>query len=317
MKKIWWLGIGALILVQPLFTFSQSASFEDRAREYIKSYSKLAVDEMRLYRIPASITLAQGIYETNAGASPLAIKANNHFGIKCHKDWQGATYIQDDETKNECFRAYKTAEESYRDHSLFLFQRERYKKLFRLDLTDYRGWAIGLKESGYATNPQYPDKLIGLVEKFGLDRFDRGEGLISDVDEGGPRNEPESAIVLRGYTVFAVGPGNRTVYLNNGLQFILVNKEDNLQSVASAFGVSAGRILRWNDLKKGSRLVSGQMVYLEPKKRKGASDVHHVKPGETLYTISQREGIQLKMLYKRNGFRQGQVPVTGQVLLLR
>ena len=124
------------------------------------------------YRIPASITLAQGIYESNAGKSRLATEANNHFGIKCHKEWTGKTFIQDDETKNECFRKYDNPEESFRDHSYFLTQRDRYKDLFKLDITDYKGWASGLKEAGYATNPQYPEKLINTIETFSLNKFD-------------------------------------------------------------------------------------------------------------------------------------------------
>jgi len=273
---------------------------------------------MMLYRIPASITLAQGIFESNAGTSPLATEANNHFGIKCHTDWQGKTYIHDDETKNECFRKYDNPEESFRDHSLFLASRDRYKALFELDITDYKGWARGLKEAGYATNPHYTQKLIESIEKYQLYRFDVADFSLAFADSTRKKNDTlRSKPCFHTYDVFATGPGKRTVYINNGLQFIILAKTDNLRSVAKAFGVSESKILKWNDLNKGARLVTGQMVYLEPKRRKGASASHIVSPGETMYTISQQAGIQLKLLYKRNNMEPGHKLVTGQKLLFR
>ena len=306
------------VLFAPFRLISQNTVFDDAVKNYIEIYHRIAIEEMLIYRIPASITLAQGIFESDAGRSMLATEANNHFGIKCHKEWTGKTFIQDDETKNECFRKYDNPEESFRDHSYFLTQRDRYKDLFKLDITDYKGWASGLKEAGYATNPQYPEKLINTIETFSLNKFDVADfsqffcdSIRRNVDSS------RESIPAKKYEVFADGPGGRTVYINNGLQFIILRKNDNLRKVASAFGVSERKILKWNDLKKGNSLATGQMVYLESKKQKGAASFHIVKPQETPYTISQLYGIQLKYLYKWNSLKPGQLPKVGQKLLLR
>jgi LysM repeat protein len=311
----------------PLFLFgffsagralSQNPDYEAQVRKYIETYRDIAVREMMVYRIPASITLAQGIFESNAGTSRLATEANNHFGIKCHKEWTGMTLIQDDETKNECFRKYDNPEESFRDHSYFLTQRDRYRDLFSLDITDYKGWAHGLKEAGYATNPKYPEKLINTIETFGLARYDVSDFSPYFSDSTRITQDTVKEIrVAQGYERFADGPGGRPVFINNGLQFIILQKNDNLKKVAKAFGVSEKKILKWNDLGKGKKLVTGQMVYLEPKKIKAAASFHVVRHGETLYTISQKYGVQLKVLYSRNSIKPGQTARPGTKLLLR
>lgn len=148
------------------------SSVEDRINLYIKKFAPAAVKNMRFYKIPASITLAQGVLESGHGESTLAKKANNHFGIKCHKGWKGRTIRHDDDEENECFRSYKNPLKSYRDHSLFLVDRDRYSGLFELKRKDYKGWAKGLKAAGYATDPKYAEKLISLIERFNLTRFD-------------------------------------------------------------------------------------------------------------------------------------------------
>ena len=147
-------------------------SVEDKIKLYIKKFAPAAVKNMRFYKIPASITLAQGVLESGHGESTLAKKANNHFGIKCHKGWKGRSIRHDDDEENECFRSYKNPLKSYRDHSLFLVDRDRYDGLFKLKRKDYKGWATGLKAAGYATDPKYADKLISLIERFNLTRFD-------------------------------------------------------------------------------------------------------------------------------------------------
>ena len=153
-------------------TTNNESSVEDKINIYIKKYAPAATKNMRFFKIPASITLAQGILESGYGEGTLAKNANNHFGIKCHKDWKGKSIKHDDDEKNECFRSYKNPLRSYRDHSLFLVDRDRYSSLFKLNRKDYRGWAIGLKAAGYATDPKYADKLISLIERFKLTRFD-------------------------------------------------------------------------------------------------------------------------------------------------
>ena len=147
-------------------------SVENKINLYIKKFAPAAVKNMRFYRIPASITLAQGVLESGYGEGTLAKKANNHFGIKCHKGWKGKSITHDDDEKDECFRSYKNPLKSYRDHSLFLVDRDRYKDLFELRRKDYKGWARGLKAAGYATDPKYAEKLISLIERFNLTRFD-------------------------------------------------------------------------------------------------------------------------------------------------
>jgi LysM repeat protein len=274
--------------------------------------------EMMEYRIPASITLAQGIYESNAGRSRLSTEANNHFGIKCHKEWTGKTFIQDDETRNECFRKYSNPEESFRDHSWFLSQRERYKPLFNLEITDYKGWANGLKACGYATNPQYADRLIRTIEDYQLYQFDVDDFsvLFNDSIMAGQDSVRETGTFVK-FDLFAEGPDKRMVYLNNGLQFIIFRQNDNIDNVAKAFHVSVRRIRKFNDMKKNAPLVPGQMVYLEPKKREGATPEHIVRKGETLYTISQAYGVELNRLYKINALRTGRPVKQGQKILLR
>ena len=167
-----------LIIIISLFLFILNYTCRSQEKvtvaEYIDLYTDLAIKEMKNYHIPASITLAQGILESENGNSPLAIEANNHFGIKCHQEWTGKTYNHDDDIKNECFRKYTKAEDSFRDHSEFLTTRDRYKPLFDLDITDYKGWAYGLKQAGYATNPRYPEILIRIIEENGLAELDKG-----------------------------------------------------------------------------------------------------------------------------------------------
>jgi len=165
---------GILILAFQFPGFSQK---KITVEEYIDKYQDLAISEMKKHRIPASIKMAQAILESGSGNSELAVKANNHFGIKCHKGWTGKTYHKDDDEKDECFRKYKSPEDSYRDHSHFLTSRDRYKSLFDLEITDYKGWAYGLKQAGYATNPRYPELLIRIIEVNGLTRLDAGRRL--------------------------------------------------------------------------------------------------------------------------------------------
>jgi len=299
-------------------TTAQNKDFEEAVKSYITTYREIAVKEMMEYCIPASITLAQGIYESNAGRSRMAIEANNHFGIKCHKEWSGKTFIQDDETKNECFRNYSNPEESFRDHSWFLSQRDRYKPLFNLEITDYRGWANGLKTCGYATNPQYADHLIKMIEDYQLYQLDVADfSLVFNNSIASILDSIRETGTAAKFDLFAEGPGKRMVYLNNGLQFIIFRKNDNIKNVTKAFHISERKIRKFNDMKKDAPLVPGQMVYLEPKKRQGAIAQHVVKPGETLYILSQTYGIQLDQLYKINKLKTGRPVKQGQKILLR
>jgi hypothetical protein len=310
--------ISLVYLVKPCTSLAQVFSYEQTVRQYIGKYKDIAILEMMVYRIPASITLAQGILESNAGTSPLATQANNHFGIKCHKEWQGKTFTKDDETKHECFRKYENPIESFRDHSFFLTQRGRYKSLFNLDISDYKGWAYGLKAAGYATNTKYPEELIKSIETYELFRYDVvdyslefEDSLRSSIDTLSINNKLVQVEVVQD------GPGYRKILTNNGLNYIIAHKDDNIKSLAKEFGLSIRQLYEYNDMKKGTYLISGQMVYLENKRRKGAASFHIVRKGETMYTISQKNGIQLKILYKKNKMKPGQVPKPGKKLVLR
>lgn len=172
----------ALISVLALGTAVVTADVSPQQR-YIDTYKGIAIDEMYRSGVPASITLAQGLLESRYGLSDLAAKGNNHFGIKCHNDWKGKTMKVDDDRKGECFRVYPNAGQSFRDHSDFLRFRDRYKALFELDITDYSGWAYGLSKAGYATDPAYPQKLIRLIEDYGLARYDSGWLDDTEVEE--------------------------------------------------------------------------------------------------------------------------------------
>ncbi len=310
-----------ILLVYPLSPgtlLAQITNYDQTIRQYIGKYKDIAIMEMMVYRIPASITLAQGILESNAGTSPLATQANNHFGIKCHKEWQGKTYTKDDETKHECFRKYENPNESFRDHSFFLTQRDRYKSLFDLDICDYKGWAYGLKAAGYATNPYYPEELIKSIETYELFRYDVVDYSLAFKDS--LRNSADTLSLnnrLVQIEVVRDGPGYRKILTNNGLNYIIAHKDDNVESLAREFGLSIRQLSGYNDLKKGTPLVPGQMVYLENKRRNGAASFHIVRKGETMYTISQKNGIQLKMLYKKNKMKPGQALKPGKKLVLR
>ncbi len=295
--------------------YAQKPDYAATVEAYIQRYKDIAVQEMMIYRIPASITLAQGIIESRAGQSPMAIDANNHFGIKCHKGWLGKTYFQDDDHPNECFRKYDNPEESFRDHSFFLTQRDRYKGLFNLDVTDYRGWSRGLQSAGYATNPAYADMLIRAIERFGLYQYD----IVNDIPPIAKENTSGfgNSTWLSTLEVFGEGPNHRTVYLNNQLQLVISRQGDRIESLAREFGVSAKRLRKFNDLPSLVSNTSGEIIYLEPKRRKGASTAHIVREGETLHQISQLYGIKLKVLSKRNHLPYGIEPRQGSVLRLR
>jgi flagellum-specific peptidoglycan hydrolase FlgJ len=173
-------------------------SNRDKAVDYIEKYKSIAILEMKKYKIPASITIAQGLLESGMGLGRLAVKANNHFGIKCHKKWKGKKIYHDDDKKQECFRKYKNPSESYRDHSLFLVNRDRYSFLFNLKTKNYKGWAKGLKKAGYATDPKYPEKLISLIERFNLDKFD------SNYKELNKQKNNKTYFVKKGDTLFSI-----------------------------------------------------------------------------------------------------------------
>ena len=306
-----------LVLISSCQLFAQKADYKSIVNRYIIQYREIAVSEMVKSRIPASITLAQGILESNAGQSNLATEANNHFGIKCHKEWTGETLYKDDETKHECFRKYSSAEDSYHDHSQFLVQRVRYKDLFELNITDYKGWARGLKKAGYATNPAYAEKLIQTIETFKLYRLDYGDygaAFVDSLDHCNNDSSKNPWIVL--FKVAGTTSDRHQIYINNGLRLTISRQGDDWKKLSDLFHITTKKLMKYNEL-TNSHLEPGQIIYLQSKRRKAATPSHKIKAGETLYQISQGYGIKLKMIYKRNALPEGSEPATGKLIRLR
>ena len=303
--------IAVLFLAQPIF--AQSRTGKLTRRDYIEKFKEIAIQEMVEFGIPASITLSQGALESGNGNSRLATEANNHFGIKCHKGWEGPFIKMDDDAKNECFRKYEHAQASYKDHSFFLSQRGRYAFLFDYDITDYKAWAKGLKKAGYATNPKYADLLIKIIEENELYKYD----LYGD-DYVAVNKYPDEIPTEknREYEAFAVGKNERKIFKNNDRKFIFARKGDDFYKIADDFNIYNYQIWKYNDLNKEDQVKESQMIYLEKKKNKANTAFHTVKPGETMHSISQFYGIKLKQLYKKNGMKKGAKPRAGQVLWL-
>lgn len=313
-----------LSLLFPLVLTAQRITPE----EYIQTYKDIAMREMRDHKIPASITLAQGLLESGAGNSALAREAKNHFGIKCHKGWEGKTYIMDDDEENECFRKYDNAEESFVDHSLFLTTRSRYATLFDLDITDYEGWARGLKAAGYATNPKYAQLLIDRIKLYDLAKYDEiALGERSD-DNKLPEIEPEDELFELAYSpkkrsVFELvdmTQDKRFIYENNGVRFVFAKEGETPEGLAKEFGIKFKRFCEYNLLKHPDEMVfhSGDMVYLAPLRNKNwKAKKHTVEEGETLRDIALRFAVKPDKILKKNGMPKDASVSKGQVLWLR
>lgn len=307
------------------------------ATDYINRYSALAVREMQRTGIPASITLAQGMLESDYGRSTLARKGNNHFGIKCHNDWTGDKIYHDDNRRGECFRAYPSAEDSYRDHSDFLVTGSRYRDLFRLDRTDYRGWAHGLKKAGYATDPNYPALLIKKIDEYGLHAFDSGnvtapgsqQAAVSQGKTPVKPSAPSSASSKPSDTVRVIQEAEAPIKVvslnksriqkNNNVEYVIAREGDTYESLAEEFQLLSWEITRYNDLAPGADIEPGQIIYLQPKRSRAAegNQMHVVKEGETMIFISQKYAVRLSALYKMNMMAEGTECTPGQKVRLR
>lgn len=292
--------------------WSNSFAFGDQKmtpQEYINSYKDEAIKEMKRTGVPASITLAQGMLESSYGNSHLAVKANNHFGIKCHSDWTGPKVYKDDDSKNECFRKYKHVLDSYKDHSDFLKNRSRYAFLFELKPTDYKGWAKGLKKAGYATNPKYPSLLIDLIERYDLHLFD-SEAKSKESKEKQNRSNNNS-----NNDELSVEIQSRILVSANYVKYIVVKKGDTFESIEQETGVRKKRLLRYNERKNAS-ILEGEKLYLQPKKKSAKTKYYTVQKGETLYGISQEFAVSMKSIIKRNRLYGKDLQI-GQQLKLR
>jgi len=278
----------------------RNSAYED----YINRYKDIAIEQMMKHHIPASITLAQGLLESGAGKSLLTVSSNNHFGIKCHNEWTGRRFYKDDDIKDDCFRVYDNARESFEDHSKFLL-RPRYQSLFSLKITDYKGWARGLKACGYATNPQYADKLIGLIELYGLYEYDYAKKYDKFI-------ATHSGANTSGHYA------NHRIYYRNKNYYLVANGGETFKSLAEEVGVSYRKLAKYNERDKKDVLSKGDIIYMEKKRSKAEkmykNQPHVVRANESLYDIAQLYGIRLKYLYKKNGLPLDYVPRPGDRL---
>ena len=308
-----------------MLLFSLVLQGGDLRRDYIRKWSDTAVDQMIASGVPASITLAQACLESGNGTSTLATQANNHFGIKC-RGWNGPSFRHDDDLKDECFRSYDNAEQSFSDHSDFLRYNDRYAFLFDLAPTDYKGWARGLKKAGYATDPQYAEKLIKIIEDYQLYEYDvikPRKGKLTITLPPSPVTlervtEVEAPLHFKPRSLGSVTI-DYTFYEKHGLVYIVANGTENYASLARQFNLFKRELLRFNDEKKDHTIPAGEIVYLQPKRNQSTEDLakHVVEEGETMRGLSQRFGVKLKNLYKFNNMKSGREPAPGSIINLR
>ena len=285
-----------IIRISLLFSATSQAQMKwnQTYQTYINQYKDLAIEQMLRYHIPASITLAQGLFESSAGRSVLATQGNNHFGIKCH-NWTGPTQYHDDDARGECFRVYKDARDSYEDHSKFLARQPRYARLFELGQRNYKGWAQGLKQCGYATNPQYANKLIQIIELYKLFDYDKAKRFDRFMAE---HSGSEQAVNAQGLL--------HPIYKFNDNYYLITREGDTFKALGKEVEINWRKLAKYNERDKNDVMHKGEIVYLKKKRKKAPKQYknrpHIVKKGESMYIISQKYGIRLKNLYKMNYF---------------
>ena len=279
-------GLLYLLVIVGLSVKVGAQNANQRYTDYIDRWKDVAISEQEQHGIPASITLAQGLLESGAGSSRLATEGNNHFGIKCHKDWQGETMLRDDDAPNECFRVYESAHESFADHSRFLL-RKRYESLFLLPVDDYKGWAHGLKQCGYATDPNYANRLISIIERYSLYNYDTPQG----------RNVSEDALFI-----FEHLRHSHPICKYRSLHYVIASPGDTYSDIAKEFGMKTKDLLRFNDVDADHEIRAWQEVYLQEKHDKAPADYHSIVigEGESIHSIAQRMGMKLQCLKELN-----------------
>ena len=317
---------------------------------YIEKYKDLAMEHMIEFKIPASIKLAQAILESSHGTSELAVKSNNHFCIKCHNSWTGKKTYYDDDEKGECFRVYNTVEESYRDHSNFLKNGTRYASLFDLEITDYQGWAKGLKKAGYATSPVYATVLIKIIEDYNLQKYDqmviknqfkpKKDTKEVETDDDDEEDEPVKVVKpkkvkkskhtvadntapvpdLDDCPVVEITPDHHYIKENFGVKFITTKAGDNLESLAKELKMYPRQLVKYNHLDKNkTEFAKGEILYISPMRRKAPVGyyVHVIQKGETLSKVSRLYAVKLDRLFKMNGLDENSILQIGQEIRLR
>jgi LysM repeat protein len=306
---------------------SQGSSYKP-VEDYLMKYGDLAVSEMKRTGVPASITLAQGMIESDHGRSYLAREANNHFGIKCHNGWAGETSRYDDNKRNECFRKYPHAGESFHDHSEFLRKGSRYRFLFDYKPTDYKAWAHGLKKAGYATNPDYANMIIRKIEENNLSAYDNyskvartsvpaAVPIASTVELNTGSNVSDKTVPGKSNNaVFARAP---RIMVTNRIEYIIVKDGDTKEKLEKEFKLLKWELTKYNELENDFSLTPGQILYLQPKRDKAepGKEYHTTVEGDTMYGISQKYGIKLKSLYEMNRMSAGSEPAAGTKIWLR
>ena len=325
MKKIRFTIVFALLAISCVAVYAQTRQTRE---EYIEKYKSIAVAHMEKYGIPASITMAQGILESDAGNSALSLSSNNHFGIKCKKSWTGRKVYYDDDAKGECFRAYPSVEASYEDHALFLDSSPRYDSLFSYPSNDYRSWARGLKAAGYATAPDYAERLVAIIEKYKLYILDQADG--SAIYSSGkhakqnaewfaqqsssPNQQMEDPFNVtinahKGYSIYRV---NHTCY-------VLAKEGDTYELLSKIFAISESNLRKFNDVNRRAVLTKGSIVFIERKKGAWLSQqlLHTASHGQTLHSISQSYGIRLRRLARLNRTRPSRPLEVDQTIRLR
>lgn len=309
-----------LLVLMFLFLTVLTQAQTEKHRIYVEQFYPIAVAEMERANIPASIKLAQGILESGVGESELAKNANNHFGIKCGNDWIGeGYYLKDDDTDENgvlvksCFRVFESPEESYVEHTDFLLDPKkinRYGRLFEYDHTDYKSWAQGLKDAGYATNPNYPNLLISVIEKNDLAKYDNMK--MTDLDPLFVQNYPNKRDELknRKYTKISTFNGINSVFARDG---------DTPSDIGTKFKTATRLILKYNEIDGIKIFEENERVFLQNKKwkYKGNTKTHRVQEGESIYDIAQKYGIKTQWLYIRNKMKEGTEPAPGEQLNLR
>lgn len=331
-------GVGWMAVV--LQAFQAPAQMSVNGVNYVNTYKTLAIAEEQRTGVPASITLAQGLHESEAGTSDLVRNSNNHFGIKCKEDWKGAVFYHDDDSRHECFRSYATAADSYRDHSDFLRQGPRYAFLFKLDPTDYEGWAYGLKKAGYATNIRYSQILIKLVRDYNLQQYTliavgkmapseevaltmpgAATGVAVAATPIAPEARSDTGAGVAGKADAAIAASEVSYpegeFLINRTRVVYVQAGVSLLAVANKYEIPLGRLLDFNDMKEEDVLGKGQLIFLQRKRREGSIDYHVVREGEGVYDIAQAEGVRLQDLLEMNQLSPGEQPAAGERLYLR
>lgn len=318
--------------------------------QYIQKFALYAVEEMEKYKIPASITLAQGLLETGGGQSRLAQQGNNHFGIKCKEDWTGKSMTHTDDAPNECFRVYDDPRDSYEDHSKFLAYRKYYVNLFKLDMMDYRAWAHGLKKAGYATNPRYAYILIDKIEKNKLYEFDKTNSkealyavlkmypdlkndriFMAQLDQSQVKSKPVTVKVP--YEQISYADQKKKVdkivtkaeslnsiliksHPNGGKKFVIIPDNVDLAAISKKFQITETALMKWNELDQ-TQLRRNDILFLENKSSKGNVATYKSQAGESMHDIAQKFGIKLNKLYAKNRMDYGQQPKVGQLIYLQ